>query len=73
MAKLRELIRTDEKIIALHTNIRKSAEIKVENGTMTVSDLIREINAENLAMQTKSLHEMQLLFSAYTLKYTLND
>lgn len=73
IAKLRELIRTDEKIIALHTNIRKSAEIKVENGTMTVSDLIREINAENLAMQTKSLHEMQLLFSAYTLKYTLND
>jgi hypothetical protein len=38
-----------------------------------VSDLLREINAENLAQQAKALHEIQLLMSIFTLKNTLNN
>ena len=50
-----------------------AAEAKVENGTLTVTDMLREITAENLARQTKALHEVQLLMNIWNLKYTLNN
>jgi len=45
----------------------------VENGTMTVSDLMKEINAEEAAKQAKTLHEIQYLMSIYALKHTTNN
>ena len=45
----------DDEIIRLRVNIRKAAEAKVENGTLTVTDMLREITAENLARQTKEV------------------
>jgi len=44
----------------------------VENGTLTVSDLLQEINALEAARQAKSLHEIQYLMSVYKLKFTTN-
>ena len=35
--------------------------------------MLREITAENLARQTKALHEVQLLMNIWNLKYTLNN
>lgn len=58
--KLTETMKNDDAIIALRSNIKKAAESKLENGVIVVSDLLREINAENLARQTRSLHEIQL-------------
>lgn len=69
--KWQQLVVHDDEIIALRERIKKSAEAKVENGTLSVSDLLREITAENLARQTKALHEIQLLSSIYSLKNTL--
>ena len=63
----------DDEIIRLRTSIRKASEAKVANGTMTVTDMLREITAENLARQTKALHEVQLLMNIWSLKYTLNN
>lgn len=71
--KIRELIRSDDEIIALRSSIKKAAGIKVENGTMSVNDLLGAINAENLAKQARSLHEIQLLLSVYNLKNTVNN
>jgi outer membrane protein TolC len=71
--KYRQLIENDDEIIRLRSNIKQSAEAKVANGTLTVSDLVREINAENLARQNKALHETQLLISIYNLKNTVNQ
>lgn len=62
----------DEEIIRLRGNIRKAAEAKVANGTLTVTDMLREITNESLARQTKALHEIQLLMNIYQLKYTTN-
>ena len=53
-------------------NIKKVAVSKVENGTLTVADLIREINAENQAKQLKSLHEIQLIKRLYEVKNNIN-
>jgi outer membrane protein TolC len=71
--KTRRLIADDDEIIGLRTNIKKSAEAKVANGTLTVTDLIREINAEDTAMQNKAMHEIQLINAVYKLKNTLNN
>ena len=62
----------DDEIIRLRTNIRKVSEAKVANGTMTVTDMLRDMTSENLARQTKALHEVQLLMNIYQLKYTTN-
>lgn len=71
--KLQSTLLNDDEIIRLRENIKKSATAKVENGTLTVSDLIREINAENQARQLKSLHEIQLIMSVYQLKNNINN
>ena len=63
----------DDEIIHHQTLMRKAAEVKVENGTMTVSDLMKEINAEEAAKQAKTLHETQYLMSVYALKHTTNQ
>ncbi|WP_321332170.1 TolC family protein [uncultured Bacteroides sp.] len=70
---VKEVMQKDEEIIALRTNIRKAAEAKVANGTLTVTDMLREITSENMARQTKALHEVQLLMNIYQLKYTTNN
>ena len=71
--KLQSTISNDDEIIRLRENIKKAATAKMENGTASVSDLIREINAENQARQLKSLHEIQLLMTVYQLKNNSNN
>lgn len=71
--KYRKTMQDDEEIIRLHTQMRETTEIKVENGTMTVSDLMKEIIAEESAKQAKVLHEIQFLMSVYSLKYITNQ
>jgi len=73
IAKLQLTISNDDEIIRLRQNIKQSTTIKLENGTATVSDLIRDINAENQAFQLKSLHEIQLLMTVYQLKNNTNN
>ena len=63
----------DDEIIRHQTLIREAAEVKVENGTLTVSDLMKEINAEEAVKQAKRLHEIQYLMSIYSLKHTINQ
>lgn len=72
MAKLKTMLDDDDEIIALRSSIKATAEKRVENGTMSVSDLLREINAESQARQMKSLREVQLLSAEYNLAFTNN-
>lgn len=71
--KLAELMKNDNEIITLRNNIKKSAQAKVANGTLTVTEMLREVTAENLAKQDKILHEIQLLSAIYELKNTTNQ
>ena len=73
IVKLQSTLSNDDEIIQLRVNIKKAATAKMENGTSSVSDLIREINAENQARQLKSLHEIQLLMTVYQLKNNTNN
>lgn len=71
--KNRDLLKYDDEIISLRNNVKRAAEAKVANGTLTVTDLMREINNEDLAKQDKIQHEIELLLSIYNLKYTTNN
>lgn len=71
--KLLNTVKTDEEIISLRANIKKSTSAKLENGTATVTDLIRDVNAESQAKQLKSLHDIQLIMSIYQLKNSTNN
>ncbi|GHT64565.1 transporter [Bacteroidia bacterium] len=68
--RIRDLMKDDDEIIALRENIRRAAEAKVTNGTMTVTDLLQEISREDMARQTKKAHEIDLLIAVYKLKNT---
>lgn len=70
--KLDTLMKNDDELIRLRTNIRKAAEAKVANGTLTVTEMLREVTAENQARQAKVLHEIQRLQALYDIKYTVN-
>lgn len=72
IAKIVKLMKHDDEIIMLRNNIRKSAQAKVANGTLTVTEMLREITAEDVAKQNKYLHEIQLLMAIYELKNTTN-
>lgn len=71
--KINKLIRTDAEIVQLRTNIKKSAEVKLTNGVISVTDLIHEINAEDLSRQTEATHRIQRLMAIYNYKYTTNN
>ncbi|MDR1610073.1 MAG: TolC family protein [Candidatus Symbiothrix sp.] len=71
--RILDLMKDDGEIIALRENIRKAAEAKVSNGTMTVTDLLQEISREDIARQTKAAHEIDLLIAIYKLKNTGNN
>jgi hypothetical protein len=61
----------DGKEIEIQGNIRRSTEIRLENGTASVSDYLDEISAENIARQNQKIHNIELLKTIYQLKNTL--
>jgi len=71
--KLQSTVTNDNEIIRLRQNIKSATNARLDNGTASVSDLVRDLNAENQAKQLKSLHEIQLLMNVYQLKNNTNN
>lgn len=71
--KLNELLLTDDEIIALRNSIKHSAAAQLENGIINSSDYLKEVNAEDLAVQSKIAHQVQLLLSQYTQQTTTGN
>ena len=68
--KLKKLIDVDKSIIDLRTSVKESAKAKLENGVITSSDYIRDLNAEDTARQNLEIHKIQLLLAQYNYKIT---
>lgn len=71
--RIKKQMEDDDKIIELRGNIKQSAEAKVAQGTMTVIEMLREVTAENSAIQTKLMHGVELLKTIYDIKYKTNN
>lgn len=70
IVKYKMLMVKDKEIIQLRNRVKIAGESKYKNGIYQMNDLIQDINAENKARVTQSLHEMQFLQSIYNYKYT---
>ena len=67
------MMKSDDEIIVLRTNVRKAAESKLAHGIIDVISLLREINNENAAKTQQSIYEIDMLKEMYNLKYTNNE
>lgn len=70
--KLQKLMEQDDEIIRLRNSIKQAAESKLEEGMLSVTDFLKEVHLEQMAIQAKTLHHIQLLVSIYNLKNTTN-
>jgi outer membrane protein TolC len=71
--KLKTTMKNDDEIILLRSNIKKATTAKLDNGTATITDMLRDVNAESLARQARTLHEIQLYMAVYQLKNNINN
>lgn len=71
--RIKKLIVYDNEIIELRRNIRKSSINAVKGGTMSVNDYMEEVSAEHVAVQTKILHEIELINAVYEMKNIINQ
>lgn len=58
---LRKQMALDDKAVALRESILEKARKKVEMGTETINELLRDVNAVSEARLQKAIHEIQLL------------
>ena len=70
--KFAQLMASDEQLIALREQIRRSAESKLAHGLIDVNDLVKEVTAENNAKIQRALHRIELLKALYDRKYIVN-
>ena len=70
--ELKAVIKNNDRIVELRTNVRKAAESQLDNGVIDATALLTKLTDEKQARLTAAYHEIQLLQSIYELKYTLN-
>ena len=70
---LYEQLSYDDEIISLLTEVRRASEAKIAFGTISGSELMRDLHAEQMAIQNKIVHETQLLMAIYNLRFITND
>lgn len=73
IARLRNAVADDDRIVELRRSVRLAAESKLENGVIDATDLLRKITDETAAALGRSTHEIELLQAIYRLKHTLNQ
>ncbi len=61
LKKLQQLIGTDQAIIDLREKVKQASNAQLENGVITASDFLREVNAEDQARLLLIAHKLQLL------------
>ena len=66
--KLKNLISTDEQIVAIKDQISKRSAVALENGAITSADYIRDLNAALQAKANLETHRVQLLQASVNYK-----
>ncbi|MGP1435541.1 MAG: TolC family protein [Phocaeicola sp.] len=69
----KKLMTDDDEIIHLRSSVREASESKLKHGMIDTNNLLMEINKENNAKVSKSIHEIEMLKQIYDLKYTTNN
>lgn len=59
--KYEQMLKDDDAILSIRDEIMNATKAQLDNGVITSSDYLREVNAYDQARQSKLLHELQLL------------
>lgn len=59
--KLKQLVASDNDIIALRAQVTNAAKAQLQNGVISANDFLKEVNDENQARQSLITHKIQLL------------
>jgi hypothetical protein len=70
VAKLQDILSSDDQIIQLREKIKTTASSQLENGVINPNDYLREATAEDQARKDKIMHEIQLLIAQYNVQTT---
>ena len=71
--RLESLLKSDQEMINIREEIRKSSEAQLENGIITASDYLTDFNNEDIARQNMNIHQVQLLQTKENLKLVLGQ
>lgn len=72
ISNLRKQIEQDDEIILLRERIRDKAGQRVTNGTETVNEMLRDINAVSDSRLNRQIHEVELIREIYKVKHLNN-
>jgi hypothetical protein len=61
--KMQELLASDDQMVALRSEITKIKASELENGTITSTDYITELNLEEEAKLNQKIHQLKLILS----------
>ena len=61
IAKYRQMIKDDQEIVALRSDVRQSAESRLEHGIIDTNNLLQEITRENQSRIDLSTHTILML------------
>ncbi|OQX76481.1 MAG: hypothetical protein B6D61_08735 [Bacteroidetes bacterium 4484_249] len=73
LKKIEEIIISDEEIIVLRTKISKSVSSQLDNGVITSTEYLTEINAEAKAKLDMEIHKIQLIKAKLDYQAALGD
>jgi outer membrane protein TolC len=73
MEKLEELIKMDQEIIALRKKITQQISSQLDNGVITSTEYLTELNAEHQAVLTLDIHKIQLLQAKVNYRTTIGE
>jgi outer membrane protein TolC len=71
--KLQQLIQSDDQIIGIRKQVKEAAQAQLSNGVITANDYLKEVNAEDLANQSRIAHQLQLLQAQITYRTILGN
>lgn len=71
--RMRSALDSDNEIVDLRANIRRTAESQRENGVIDTATLLQRITEESAAVTARNIHEIELLKTVYELKHTVNQ
>ena len=71
ITKLERMITMDARIVETKTAVRKSSSSQLDNGIITSSDFIVDLNSENQSQFNLKLHEIQLMMAKENYNTTL--
>jgi outer membrane protein TolC len=69
----RKILASDDEIIRMRENIYRASMAKTEHGTMSVTDLMRDLNMEHAAKAQRIVHEVQYVKALYDLRNLYNN